>query len=125
MANTVVRVYDVLSNAEQARRELLSAGFPESAVQLSSGIDEAGPVEGNGILDEKDTGHGPADGTVHSLLGGEERTDAYNNTEPVWRGGVMLTVEAGDEAQSTRASAIMDSHGAVDIDALTAKARRH
>ena len=124
MPNTLVRIYDNLASAQHAREQLLASGFPADNVHLDSRIDEAGPVEGNGILDAKDMGKGPAYGPLNKLFGVEERTDAYNNAEPVWRGSVMLTVDTEDEAQSARASDIMDRTGARNVNDVSLGRRR-
>ena len=124
MPNTLVRVYDTLASAEHARQQLLASGFPSDNVHLDSRLDEAGPVEGNGLLDAKDMGNGPADGPITQVLGVEERTDAYNNSEPVWRGTFLLTVDAEDEAQSARATEIMDRLGARSVDDFSSWRRR-
>jgi hypothetical protein len=124
MANTLTRIYDTLAAAQHAREQLLGAGFSQDSVSLESRMDEAGPVENNFILDEKDTGKGHADGSLNKLLGTEERTDAYGNANPVWRGSFLLTVNADDAAQAARARDIMDRMGARDVDELTSW-RRH
>lgn len=119
--STVVRVYDHLSDAQDARDQLLQSGFPPSSINLDATGDEAGPTEGNGILDDKDTGKGPRRRFTSSassggaLLSGEDRTDAYNNSEPVWRSSIMLTVDAEDDEQRARACGIMDGCGATDV----------
>jgi hypothetical protein len=119
---TLIRVYDSLSDAQEAHIRLLESGFSASSVQLAATEDEAGPVEGNGVLDEKDTGRGPrGSGIVSRLLGSEERTDAYNSSKPIWRGCILLTVDADDGAQCTRAGEIMDSCGAIDVDVRTGR----
>lgn len=120
MASTIVRVYDHLADAQNARNQLLQSGFSSSSVSLDATGDEAGPVEGNGILDAKDTGTGPHG----AQFGSEERTDAYNNAHPIWRGGFLLTVDAADDEQRARACGIMDSCGAIDVDARTDQRRR-
>lgn len=126
---TLIRVYDSFSNAQDARARLLESGFSPADVRLTATEDEAGPVEGNGILDDKDTGRGPrGGGIIGSLFGTEERTDAYNNSEPLWRNRILLTVDAGDEEQCVRAGEIMDSCGAIDVDERTGRstpATRH
>ena len=124
MPQTLVRIYDSLATAQHAREQLLASGFPPDSVQLDSKIDEAGPVDGNGVLDAKDMGKGPADGPLTKLFGIEERTDAYNNSEPAWRSAVMLTVDAEDEAQRALASDIMDRSGARSVDDFSSW-RRH
>lgn len=126
---TLIRVYDSFSNAQNARSRLLESGFSPANVQLTATEDEAGPVEGNGILDDKDTGHGPrGGGIISSLFGIEERTDAYNNSEPIWRSRILLTVDTEDDEQCARAGEIMDSCGAIDVDGRTGRstpATRH
>jgi len=124
MPNTLVRVYDNFDSAQHARDQLLASGFTPDNVHLDSRLDEAGPMEGNGVLDAKDTGKGPADGPLNSLFGVEERTDAYNNSEPVWRGSFLLTVDAEDEVQSARATDIMERTGARSVDDFSSW-RRH
>ncbi|HZW19813.1 hypothetical protein [Noviherbaspirillum sp.] len=124
MPSTLVRIYDTLASAEHARQQLLASGFTPDSVHLDSRLDEAGPVEGNGVLDAKDMGNGPPDGPINELLGVEERTDAYNNSEPVWRGTFMLTVDTDDDVQNARATDIMDKTGARNVDDFSSW-RRH
>ncbi|OWW21062.1 hypothetical protein [Noviherbaspirillum denitrificans] len=124
MPQTLIRIYDSLATASHAREQLLASGFAPDSVHLDSRIDEAGPVDGNAVIEAKDTGTGPADGPLHRMFGVEERTDAYNNSEPAWSGSVMLTVDAEDEEQSARASGIMDRTGARSVDDFSSW-RRH
>ena len=124
MRNTIVRIYDSIASAQHAREQLLASGFSPDNVHLDSTLDEAGPVEGNGILDAKDVGKGPSSGRLNTLFGVEKRTDAYNNSEPVWRGTLLMTVDAEDDAQSARAGDIMDRTGARSVDDFSSW-RRH
>jgi len=73
MPNTLVRIYDSLTIAQKAREQLLASGFSPDNVHVDSRLDEAGPVEGNAVLDAKDMGEGPADGPLNRLFGVEER----------------------------------------------------
>jgi hypothetical protein len=117
MANTIVRVYNSFSDAENARKELLDSGFSSSSVNLSSREDEAGPVEGNFTVGNKDTETGVG-GLLRSLIGGKEPyVEKYGNVTQ--RGSYLLTVDGADEAQLAQASSIMDRFGAVDIDERT------
>ena len=124
MPTPLARIYDTLDAAQHAREQLLASGFPPDAVHLDSRMDEAGPVEGNAVLDDKDTGQGPPGGLLEKLFGVEERTDAYNNAEPVWRSTYLLTVDADDDSQRAKAGDIMDRFGARDIDDFSSW-RRH
>lgn len=119
MSTPLVRVYDKLSNAEAARRQLLAAGFSAPDVHLASTQDEAGPVKGNFTVGNG----GPADKGLSGLLGSSVGTgddvyrDDYQHPEQV--GTFLLTVEAGDDQQRRRASDIMEQHGAINIDQRT------
>lgn len=124
MPTTVVRIYDKLSVAEQARDQLLSSGFPSERIHLSSSMDEAGPVENNFILNEKDLGSGPPGSVLDRMLGNEERTDAYGNATPVWRSSYLLTVDTDDDEQLELASDIMERIGATDPDDRVARNRK-
>jgi hypothetical protein len=119
MPNTVVRVYSDFSDAQHARDALLSSGFDEADVHLSSEEGEAGPPQGNFILDYKDTGTN-FDSRKDAMLDREVRTDALR-MEPnaMERGTFLLTVDAEDENASERASEIMGRFHAIDIDKRT------
>jgi len=100
MANTLVRVYSNMANAQQARTQLLDAGFSDDSVHLRSTEDEAGPVQSNFTV-----------GNVHA---GEDAHygDDFRNVEQ--RGTCLLTVDASDGDQAARADEIMRRFGALD-----------
>lgn len=108
MGQSVARAYDRFTDAQRARDALLGAGFAPDCVHLDSTMDEAGPVEGNAVIDTKDRGTGPGSKPGPFIMSREERTDAYNNSDPVWRGTFVLTVDADDERQRTLASDVME-----------------
>lgn len=120
MANTVVRVYSSIANAQHARDALLASGFVPSHVHLSSEKDEAGPPQGNFVLAEKDTGTNTEGSFLDKLLDREPRTDALR-VQPgaKERGTFLLTVDADDDEQQARASEIMDRFDAIDVDRRT------
>lgn len=100
MADELVRIYDRLADAEQARERLLASGFAPSNVHLSARDDEAGPVEGNFVA-----GNGRETR--------DRREDGYhtNFARVVQRGTCMLTVDAEDEGRRQRATEILDRLG--------------
>lgn len=100
MANELVRIYDRLADAEQARESLLASGFAPPNVRLSVRDDEAGPVEGNFI-----TGNG------RDTRDRSEDLYEPNFAEVVQRGTCMLMVDAEDEERRLRASEILDRLG--------------
>lgn len=113
MGQTLVRTFDHFDEAQLVRDALLSEGFSRDSVHLDSTIDEAGPVEGNAVVDTKDMGTGPGSKPGPFIMSREERTDAYNNSEPQWRGAFVLTVDAHDERERSVASGILE-RGAVN-----------
>ncbi|MDB5762471.1 MAG: hypothetical protein JWQ21_1466 [Herminiimonas sp.] len=120
MANTLVRVYDRFSDAENARNALLSVGFPPSSVHLSSTEDEAGPVEGNFTVGNKDAGTaGGISGFFRSLRGGDDQTYERDYSRTVQRASYLMTVDADDDDQAALACHIMNRFGAIDVGART------
>lgn len=115
MANTLVRVYDKFSDAESARNALLASGFAPDSVHLISQEDEAGPVEGNFILEYKDTEKGDDRSVFDALFGRDDPNEGQGRTEVAWRGSYLLTVDADDGDQFTRAFDITKKFGAIDV----------
>jgi len=124
MANTLIRVFDHLADAEHARQQLLGRGFSEASVHLSATGDEAGAVQGNFVVDRKEDMN-PDGGDFLDKLHGKD-PDAGNNIsrrpdtsapqEAVYRGNIILTVDAEDAEQEDQASRILDRTDAVDLD---------
>jgi hypothetical protein len=119
MPNTLVRVYNRFSDAENARNALVSSGFSPEAIHLESTIDEAGPVQGNFVLESKDSDNDNDDSPFDSLFGRDDPNEGHGRTGVAWRGGYIMTIDAADETQIARASDIVKQHGAVDIDERT------
>jgi hypothetical protein len=122
MTNTLVRIYDELGSAENARNDLLRAGFDASRMQLSARDDEAGPVQGNFYVgdaaapdQEVKTGQGIG-GFLKSLIGSDR--DEYDSSfrNVVQRATYMLTIQAANEDEVTTACEITARHGALPTD---------
>lgn len=113
MHNPIVRTFIHLAEAQEARVELLAAGFLEDDVDLQVRIEETGPVQGNFTV-----GDDP----------GVTGKTAYSHTyAPVAQDDVrdcMITVNAADPAQAERAEAILQRHGAHDPDPAARAAER-
>src|SRR4051812_42281856 len=101
MATTLVRTFDSFAAAENARNELLHSGFPAPDVHLDPADDEAGPVQGNFILDSSDTDEVGNRGWLGRMFGRGDRRRYRIEPDPVWRGNFTLIVEAdGDDRLS-------------------------
>lgn len=120
MANTLVRVYDNFSHADNVRKELLAAGFPSSSVHLESKEDEAGPVKDNFSVGNTDSGKGVVRGLVELLTGREDGSYQHNSFDAMQRGTCLLTVDANGDDQLARASEILNRSGAIDAGARSA-----
>lgn len=120
--NTLIRIYDELGSAENARDDLLRSGFNASQMHLSVRDDEAVPVEGNFYVGDA----APADpdveagqgigGFLRSLAGsGKDDYDkSFRNV--VLRGTYMLTIEVANEDEANAACKITAQHGALPTD---------
>jgi hypothetical protein len=109
----IVRIFENYDAAQQARSELLAAGFDDGHVQLKTQIDEAGPAVSNFTV-----------GNDPKVVGGEaySRTFAPEGQE----GHFLMMVEASDGAQAVRAAEICDRYGATSGDpAENPPGRRH
>jgi hypothetical protein len=126
MANTLVRIYNSFSNAQRAREALLGSGFSPASVHLDSTADEAGPVDGNFILEYKDMDYGKADddSVLDSTFSRDDPNEGLGRSDVVWCGTYMLMVDADDDQQFSLASDIAKRFGAVDVDELTSGARQ-
>lgn len=111
MPNTLVRVYDRLASAENARTALLDSGFPSECVHLTPSDDEAGPVEGNFILEYKDADRAGDKSVLDSLLDRDDINEGLARQDVAWGGHVLLTVDVQDEEQFRRADDIAKKYG--------------
>jgi len=116
MTAILVKIYDRLSNAEAARKALLASGFPSEKLHLSSIIDEAGPVEGNFVLEYKDAAQDKDKSFLDSLFQHDDPNEGLEYQEIAWRGACMLTIETDDAGQLQRATDITAPFGGIEPD---------
>ena len=84
MANTLVKVYNTLSNVEGARKALLASGFAADHVHIDTQIDDVSAVEGSFILEYKDTKKGNDDSAFDRLMGGGDPNEGLGRTPVRW-----------------------------------------
>jgi hypothetical protein len=113
MQNPIIRTFIRLSNAQQARTDLLAAGFAEDNVDLQVRIDETSSVQGDFTV-----------GDAPSVTG----KTAYSHTyAPIAQEDVrdcMITVNAADPAQAEQALAILERHEGFNPDPAARAAER-
>ena len=119
--STLIRIFDHLPDAERARNRLLAEGFPPHAVQLDAGDDEAGPVQGNFTVGNRDTLSGWLGRAVHALFGGDNDLYRRHYGKTAFRGMVRLVVATRHADEQERAHAIVQACGGSDIEQRTAR----
>lgn len=114
MNHTLIAAFDTPASAVQARQGLLDAGFADTDIRVLS-QDEA---QAAASMPATGSHHeGGIKGFFNSLFGTDEtHEDVGLYAEAVRRGGVVLSVNAADDAQMQRAEDILQRFGAVDID---------
>lgn len=126
MANTLVGVYDNYSEAQRAYNELLSSGFSNDEVQISS-QDNMGSVDAQSAATptEDSSFGGRIRHFFHNMFGSDEDSSQHVElySEAVRRGHALVTVNADDDAQSQRANDILSRFNPVDIDERAAQWR--
>ncbi len=126
-SSVLVGLFESQGAAEQARAQLLSAGFAEAVVSLTGGASSSSPS--NPASSQR-----PAKGTIahffESLFGGiatdaEAGHSPYSNNyhEAFQRGSYGVTVTTADDDEIDRAESILNAAGAVDIDEKAAQWR--
>ena len=101
MTDYVLRMYDTLPHAEQAREALLAAGYSKDQVQLEAMNSEAGPVMGNFTVGNS------SDTSDHSGVG--DSGDYRDNFKAVHQGAIIkLTVAVENDASHAQAMDILD-----------------
>lgn len=99
MTEPLVRIFDALDCAQQAREALLAEGFDVGDITISIANDEAGPVAGNFTV-----GNTPVESPHH--------TYARNYAASEQLAQCIMTVATGDAALASRADAILARFGA-------------
>ena len=115
---TVVGVFDSATDAQNAREELVKAGFGQAAVNLQSHPDEGGlDSTGGGTSNRSDSGGFMS--SVSNFFGdlfGRDNDDTGHYSEAVRRGGSVVTVAVEDEDMVDRARAALAVAGAINMD---------
>lgn len=117
---TLIRVFDHFADAERARDALLADGFFPHAVQLDAGDDEAGPVQGNFTVGNRDTFTGRLERAINAVFGGDNHMYRRNYGTTAFRGMFRLIVAVSDPQEQARAHAIVQACNGCDIEQRTA-----
>jgi uncharacterized protein (TIGR02271 family) len=120
MATTLVGIFDDLTAAHTAARELADSGFSAADINVMANDPERGYTRygGSGGYDTS-RGTGVGDSIMNffeNLFGGDvDEDDRGLYAESVRRGSALLTLQAPDD-RIDKAIDILNRHGAVDVD---------
>jgi uncharacterized protein (TIGR02271 family) len=123
MQHTLVAVFELRSEAEQARDELLAGGFSRDEVKISHAdpTGETDSLTGRPAAQISGQPHDEGIGSsirhfFKSIFGTDSSPHMQKYSDAVSRGHHVLVVNAADEPEIERAADIVERHGPVDID---------
>ncbi|MBF9254670.1 DUF2382 domain-containing protein [Pontibacter sp. 172403-2] len=115
MGQTVIGIFDNKGEAQSAVAELTRSGISRNNIDVSDRTDA--DVNSGIATDTHREEHTDSISEFFSnLFGGDDDDDRYSHYSEVARRGSIVTVHAQSQEEATRAAAILDDHGAVDID---------
>lgn len=125
MQHTLIAVFDNRSDAQNAMKELLGAGFDRANVRLNEDNGGTGNPANAGTTSggSDDEGVGASIKHFFSGLFGDDTdtSDTQKYSTAIARGHHALTVTATDEAEIERAADIVERFGPIDIDEKAAQ----
>lgn len=114
MADTITRVFDYFSDADNARKALLASGFPSSHIHLRVKSNEAGVPEGQ--FAAGDTPNQAIQGVFQRLSGDQHATESQRH-QSSRQGMYQLGVDVDDPQQFEHATVIILRFGGTSMTA--------
>ena len=105
MAQTVIGIFDKVTEAEQALNQLLEQGFSRDQVDIADHT-----AQGNTAAADDDD----SIGGFFSSLFGSDSDDSRHHTDAA-KAGTVVTVHATTREEAERAADILDDHGTVNV----------
>lgn len=124
MANTVIGLFDEISDARRSVQELTAAGFDRDRIDITTA--ETSGEGGDGRDGETYGNEGFTDQIGNfftSLFGDDDRERAGSYSEAMGRGSTLVTVHAASREEAERATGVLDAAGAIDVDERAAQSR--
>ena len=106
MAQTVIGIFDKVTEAEQAMNQLLDQGFSRDQVDIADHTSQGNTAATN---DDDDS-----IGGFFSSLFGSDSDDSRHHTDAA-KAGTVVTVHATSMEEAERAANILDDHGTVNV----------
>ncbi|MCC9134838.1 YsnF/AvaK domain-containing protein [Pontibacter silvestris] len=111
MAQTVIGIFDSLTEAQDAAMQLTNSGFTRENIDIADQSATSGTGTSTDTYNEED--NDSISNFFSSLFGNDDDTSRYSN---VARRSAIVTVHVQSPAEAERAADILDEYGAVDID---------
>jgi len=121
----VAGVFDSAADAENAREQLITAGFAQTSVSVQSHPGESNLGDANSMNSNRSNTGGfmSSVSNFFSDLFGSDNEDSGHYSEAVRRGGSVVTVSVEDEDMVDRARSALADAGAVNMDTRADKWR--
>lgn len=115
MAQTVIGIFDNVSEAQDAIDQLVRNGFTREYIDLAThNTSSTSDATDRDRSRDEDESFGSSVGNFFSnLFGSDDEVDKYSD---VGRRGTVVTVHAQTSDEAERAADILDEYGAVDVD---------
>ena len=114
MTQTVVGLFDNSSDAQQAVQQLISSGFTNDNIDISTS--SANTTAGSTNFDLDKDEHESGVSKFFKNLFGDDDNDADRYSKVASRGNSIVTVHAQSAEEAERAADILDDNGAVNVD---------
>lgn len=114
MAQTVIGLFDNVTEAQEAARALINQGFDSERIDISTNNAETTTNTTTGTNTSSPDSGDRITNFFNSLFGSDN--DDYNNySEAARRGGTILTVHAQSAQEAQTAASILDQYNAIDV----------
>lgn len=114
MTHTIVGLFDNRSEAQAAMQELVQQGFIQENIDISNrSVTNSTDYTTNTV--SSGTSAGGVSSFFNSLFGGDETT-VNNYTNAANEADAILAVQVDSDERARQAAAILDRHGAIDVD---------
>lgn len=114
---TVLATFDDTTAAQSAVDQLLAQGFPRESIHLQSGSTGRASVEQNTAGTPAETGMmAKVEHFFTSLFSSDDESHAGQYAEAIRRGSTVVAVDANDDGEVSKAQAVMQKLGTVDLD---------
>ena len=114
MAQTVIGLFDEQSDAQEAVSKLLSAGFTNDNIDISSGTSST-TLDTTDFKTNDDENESGVKKFFKNLFGNDDN-DADRYSTVASRSNAIVTVHTQSADEAEKAAAILDDNGAVDVD---------